>query len=172
MNEKLLFAALTEPITTYLTALGVADFPLIKANQTEVEGRVERGAYLSRVTKQTRGWQGHNTRQGITSMMQNQQDTYQIQCYTPNDPSNATQQTATDLAEIIRMILQSPQYIAGLQAQGIGMQRPTDVKPLVFKNEADQYEDYPTFEFTVSYKSSIVLPENEITSIDPDIHEV
>lgn len=172
MNEKLLFAALTAPIETYLTALGVADFPFIKANQSETEGRVLRAAYVSRITMNRRGWQKHRTRQGETGMQQFQQDTYQIQCHVPNDPADATQQTATDIAIMIQGLIQSPQYIAGLQAQGIGLQRPTDIRPLVFQNEFDQYEDYPTFDFTVSYKSSIVLPENEIDSFEPGIYGI
>lgn len=172
MNEKLLFAALTEPLTGYLTTLQVTDFPFLKANQTEPQGRVERAAYISRIATVPYGWQKHKTRQGDTSMEQNRQDTWQIQCYTPNDPANPTQQTATDLAELLRMLIQSPQYIAGLQAQGIGVQIPSAVRPLVFRNESDQYEDYPTFDFTVSYKSSIILPENQIDSFEPGIYGI
>lgn len=172
MNEKLLFAALTEPITQYLTALGITDFPILKANQTEPQGRVDRGAYVARVGTNPMGTQSQKTRQGSTTMQRMEQDRWQIQCYTPNDPANATQQTAGDLARIVQMVVQSPQYIASLHAQGIGIQWPTDILPLRFQNEGEQYEDYPTFDFTISYKSSIVLSEHEIDLIEPGIHRI
>jgi hypothetical protein len=172
MNEKLLFAALTEPLTDLLTQIGVSDLPFIKGNQSTTQGRLERAAYVTRIDRPQRGWQKHDTRQGSTTMDQMMQDTYQVQVSNPNDPANAAQLTANDLAERLRMLVQSPQYVAALRAQGIGLQIPTAIRPLVFRNESEQFEDHPTFDFTVSYKSSIILTTPEVDVIDPDIHRI
>lgn len=172
MNEKQLYTALTQPLIELLNAFGVDDLPFAQANQSTAQGRLLRCAYLSRVTTEPRGWQSQRTRQGNTSMGQYQQDTYQLMVTSPNDPANPTQLTAFDLANTLRMLVQSPQYIAALHRVNIGIQRPTAIRVPYFQNEGEQYEAHPNFEFTVSYKTSIILSENEIDDINPGIHGI
>lgn len=166
MNQKLLFAAIANPLMGLMAEVGITDLPILASYQTGENGRVLKAAYMFPVTEEPRGWQGFKTKQGVTSMTQNQQDTYQIQVFCPDDPSNETQITAIDYANILRGLIQSPQYVAELAKLNIGIQRPTGIRPTFFQNEKDEYEANPNFDFTVSHKREIVLSVGEVYNIE------
>lgn len=166
MNQKPLFAAIANPLYDYLADMGILDLPILASYQRNPNGRVLKAAYMFPIAEEPRGWQSHRTRQGITTMIQDQQDTYQIQVFSPDDPSDATQMTAIDYANLIRGIIQSPQYVAELAQQNIGIQRPTGIRPTYFQNESDEYESNPNFDFVVSHKRVISLAVGEVDAIE------
>lgn len=166
MNQKELFATIANPMLAILTRLGVTDLPIYASYQKGENGRVLKAAYMYPVAEDPRGWQSHSSRQGNTSMVQNQQDTYQLQVFSPDDATNETEKTAIDYANILRAIIQSPQYVAELAKLNIGIQRPTGIRPTYFQNENDEYEANPNFDFVVSHKREIVLTVGEVDAIE------
>lgn len=166
MNQKELFAAITEPLTALLLKLNINDLPIYASYQRGDNGRVLKAAYMYPVAEEPRGWQSHKTVQGVTSMVQNQQDTYQLQVFIPDDPTNPVQTTAIDYANTLRAIIQSPQYVAELAKSNIGIQRPTGIRPTYFQNEQDEYEANPNFDFVVSHKRELVLTVGEVETIE------
>lgn len=169
MNQKQLFAAIVNPIYSILEKLNVTDLPIYASYQRGENGRVLKAAYMYPVAEEPRGWQSHRTVQGVTTMVQNQQDTYQLQVFSPDDPNNETQTTAIDYANLLRSIIQSPQYVAELAKSNIGIQRPTGIRPTYFQNEQDEYEPNPNFDFVVSHKREIVLDVGEVDVITDGI---
>lgn len=169
MNQKQLFAAIVNPIYSLLEKLNVIDLPIYASYQRGENGRVLKAAYMYPVAEDPRGWQSHRTVQGVTTMVQNQQDTYQLQVFSPDDPTNETQMTAIDYANLLRSIIQSPQYVAELAKSNIGIQRPTGIRPTYFQNEQDEYEPNPNFDFVVSHKREIVLDVGEVDVISSGI---
>lgn len=166
MNQKELFAAIVNPILSTLALLNVNDLPIYSSYQRGSNGRILKAAYMYPIAEEPRGWQGHKTKQGVTTMVQNQQDTYQLQVFNPDDPANETQRTAIDYANILRAVIQSPQYIAELAKLNIGIQRPTGIRPTYFQNENDEYEANPNFDFVVSHKRETVLTVGEVDTIE------
>ena len=159
MNDKALQIAIRAALLDCLTEAGVTDLPVIAGNQPRVaQGRVERGCYIWPVSDTPRGWQGKtlktnpSTFQLETVETQFIQTQFQVNVFAEDDPTNTTSMTAKDLCNIVRMLIQSYKFTQAMTAVGVGVQLPSPIRAPYFVNDRDQYEQNPSFDFTVSRK--------------------
>lgn len=159
MNDKALQISIRAAMLDCLAHSGVTDLPVIAGNQpTVAQGRVARGVYFWAVSDTPRGWQGKVLRTNPETMeletveTQFIQTQFQVNVFSPDDPENTTQDTAKDLCTRLRMLIQSNRFTEAMTAVGVGVQMPSPVRAPYFVNDLDQYEQNPSFDFTVSRK--------------------
>jgi hypothetical protein len=70
------------------------------------------------------------------------------------------------------MIMQGSQFIEALKAQGFGIMRITDLRNPYFKDERDQFQASPSFDFTLSYNRTLVRDGRVISDIRIDTDRV
>lgn len=80
--------------------------------------------------------------------------------------------TANDLAMRGSSILQSDAGRHSLRVAGLGIERITDVRQPYFKNEQDQFESSPSFDFVLTYKQVDVTTTPRVEKIAVKIDRV
>jgi hypothetical protein len=73
----------------------------------------------------------------------------QISCRYRQDPLVTSTPTAPDLANMMKMFLQSRYSIAKFKAVEVAMLRVTDVRNDKFENDLHQFESFPSFDITL-----------------------
>lgn len=81
----------------------------------------------------------------------------------PEAADFATVPTAGDLARRASSILQSDKNRELLRLAGIGIERITDVREPGFKDDSDEFEYSPSFDFTVNFDQADVTEIDVIT---------
>lgn len=76
--------------------------------------------------------------------------TFRIQTLVLQSPK-APSYTAADLADEVASLLQSDNARATMNAQGVGILRITDISNGYFKDDRDNFEAIPAFDFTLLY---------------------
>ena len=168
MNDKALQIAIRAALLDCLTHAGITNLPVIAGNQPRVtQGREARAVYFWPVSDTPRGWQGRarqvnpQTMQLETVEAQYIQTQFQVNVFTPDDPTNTTSDTAKDLCNTVRMIVQSLRFIEAMSSIGVGVQIPSSVRAPFFVNDLDQYEQNPSFDFMVSRKITLTQQTKE-----------
>lgn len=87
---------------------------------------------------------------------------FQFDALAQQDPSDINSLTAGDIVTIAADLLQSYDALRNLRANGVNIERVTDVRPSYFINDKDRNESSPSFDLTVTY---IHEYEKEIPSI-------
>lgn len=80
--------------------------------------------------------------------------------------------TASDMLNDVAMIMQSDSFIKVLKANGIGILRIGEIRNPYFKDDRDQFQAMPSFDFIVSYNRSINRTGKVISAYDLDIKRV
>jgi len=176
MNEKALKILLVRELTAGLVRAGIT-LPVIAGNQPTTQGREDAGIYFFPIADAAAGWQIRNYGTNTLPLMpmtdtQIVETTFQVEALVPDDPSDLAQVTALDALHVARMVIGSLPFVEALRADGVGVQRPTNVRTPYFTNDRDQFEMSPSFDFTVSHKRSIIQSINSIDSMSVDIHSV
>ena len=73
----------------------------------------------------------------------------------PSPPALKPRYTAGDLVAYAAAVLQSDAGREQLQAGGVGIERITDIRQPYFKDERDQFEASPSFDFTLDFNWSL-----------------
>lgn len=92
---------------------------------------------------------------------QQYESTFQLNALSTQDPDDLAQPTAADLLNYAAYIMQSMATIATLNAQDIGIERITQVRNVPFKDDRDQFEYSPSFDFVLTHKQ-IVTTEIDV----------
>lgn len=95
----------------------------------------------------------------VNTSTQWMEGTFQIGAFAwrdPNEPDFLTLPAAMDYCEAAADVLQSDDGLAALGVERIRPLRVTDIRTVPWKNEADQYEFFPSFDLTLSYPRVIV----------------
>lgn len=103
------------------------------------------------------GWQKRNYNiQGNNANHKEQQMTeltFQVQGFIKQHPNL----TAGDLIRITRMIVNSLPFIESMRKMGIGIQRASEIRRAPIVNEGNSYEHNPSFDFNVTFSSTLSL---------------
>lgn len=129
-------------------------------------GDVPHGAQKSTTT--------HNVGTGetIDTSMQRMRISYQVQGFAPANKTDLTQLRAADVVKLALMLLKSPRFIKALKVNGMGIETIASTKPNFVVNDKAQFEAGPSFDFTMSYRRSIIQQSAIITTADIAIHRV
>lgn len=178
MNDKPLQILLRSELLKGFARYGVEGLPVIVGYPPVTTGKRQRACYFFKVSKAARGWQQRSrttdpaTLQLTTQELQFWESLFQVQIFNPEDVNDMTQQTAEDLTEIARMIVQSQPFIKAMTAAGVGVQQPSSIRSPFFENEHGQFEANPSFDFTVSHKRVIIQSTDSIDKMELNIRRV
>lgn len=95
------------------------------------------------------------TSQMVHTELQQYETTFQISALATQDPKTPTQYTASDILNLIAYILQSSVAIAVFEAQGVGIERVTQVRNPYFLDDRQRNEAAPNLDFTMTHKQII-----------------
>lgn len=81
--------------------------------------------------------------------------TFQISTLAIQNPEDLTLPTASDIANYMKQYIGSRHVSSLFQAASMGILRVTDVRNPYFKDDRNQFEAHPTFDFTVLHNRQI-----------------
>lgn len=69
------------------------------------------------------------------------------------DPSDISELTPDDVAELVSDLLVDPYIIKKLRQDGVRVQERSSIRPLFFVNESERYENMASFDLFVTYET-------------------
>ncbi len=173
MLDNPLIILLLSTINAQLAAAGIADTPIVQADQPTQQGVFTSPAgYLHKLGDVRRGspqrsdiWDPMAETE-VHTESQVYETTFQISTLAIQTPGNLTQKTASDIANALAYILQSETTIETLNAQGVGMLKISDVRNPYFKDDRDRFEASPNLDFTVCHNQTIITTAPIATDVN------
>lgn len=165
-------------MTAMLTEQGHPEVEVVTSFQTDNQGRLDGPVlYFAEVADDPYGAQKTATTKTVDDEIvdvsaQRMRITFQVQGFAPVNKTDLTVLRASDVVKMALMLLKSPPFLKALKAQNMGIERIPTTKPNFVVNDRAQYEAGPMFEFTLSYKRSIIQKSAVITTADIAIHRV
>lgn len=142
-------------------------------NQPTTQGRIAGPVlYFSAINEQRYGWQYARTEyKPLTQELEREESqwlrtTYQVTALSPQDPSNLLLPTPKDLLRAASIIINGQSFVQAIHAQGVGVERVTDLRNPYFVNDNGQFEASPSFDFTVTRKTAIIQEQPAFESVE------
>lgn len=176
-NElKVLLVATLEPL---LVAQG---FPLLRVTaeyQSTTQGRIPDPAIYyalgdaTPVGAQGRSYKYDNvTDTGATIEHQWYRSTFTIAGLSEDDPTDLTRPTAADLTSLCLMLVKSQAFVTALATVQVGLETPAAIRNPKFLNDQGQFEDNPSFDFTVTHQRRIIQTTHGLKAIEANFLRV
>lgn len=179
MTNNQIAAFFRTQMLAMLAEQGHSDVNVTTSFQTDNQGRLDGPVlYFAEIADDPYGAQKTGTSkdigtdQIIDTSMQRMRITFQVQGFAPVDKTDLTKLRAADVIKLALMLLKSPPFIKALKENGMGIEKIPSTKPNFVVNDRAQYEAGPMFEFTLSYRRSIIQKSAAITTADIAIHRV
>lgn len=97
---------------------------------------------------------------GVLTMLHTEtcqyETTFQISALSTQNPASTTQKTAADLVNYAAYVLQSAVAVQTFEDDGVGILDVKDVRNTPFKDDRDQFEYGPSFDFVMTHKQTII----------------
>lgn len=162
-----------------LAEQGHPEIDVTSSFQTDNQGRLDGPVlYFAETGDDPHGGQKTGTSKDIATdqiidtSMQRMRVTFQLQGFAPVNKTDLSVLRASDIIKLALMLLKSPPFIRALKNNNMGIEKIASTKPNFVVNDRAQYEAGPMFEFTMSYKRSIIQKSAIITTADIAIHRV
>jgi hypothetical protein len=97
---------------------------------------------------------------------------FQVDARSIQNPANTDQLTATDLARVVANILQSDLAVKILRSSDVYITKISKVRNLQVKNDFDNFESCPSFDFTLLHTDINLTEEFYLTGFENNIHRV
>lgn len=173
MTETQLFILVKGILDAYFTANGPVGVTVEQANQPRIAGRTEGASVLlgNQPMRRYGSLRRNDTWDGDTMMhteTQQMERTFQCGALLQPDPTSPTTVpgfTAGDLVLASSQALQSDVGLLALQTAGVQIYRITDIRQPAFKDDRDEFEYSPSFDFTLTF-------ENVYTSETPSTADI
>lgn len=98
--------------------------------------------------------------------------TFQISALAAQDPKDTNSLTASDLVNITSEILQLDSTIEELKDNDVGILRITDIRNPIFTDDRDQFEESPSFDFTLRHFQDREFTIDYVSTIEGQIYNV
>lgn len=168
------FAATTTPPSPIPTGLEVK-----QANQPTQQGvPVGPVIFMTKLPDNRYGFRGTSdiwdaeAQKKYHTETQQYESTFQLNCLITQDPTDTAQPTQIDVLNYAAYIMQSDATIRTLQAQGIGIERVSQIRQTPFQDERDRFEYSPSFDFVLTHKQSVTSEIDVLQSIELNIYEI
>jgi len=104
------------------------------------------------------------------SVSQKYESTFQID--TMIRKTTATTITNSDYLNAVAMIMNSIDFIKTIKSKGITMLRITEVRDPYFKDDKNQFQSNPSFDFTIVYNRAMLSTVKKISTVEHKIKGV
>lgn len=98
--------------------------------------------------------------------------TFQVSALSAQDPRNTNSLTSSDLVNLTSEILQLDSAIQQLEQNEIGILRITDIRNTMFTDDRGQFEESPSFDFTLRHIQDRLLDIDYISTIESGLYRV
>lgn len=180
MKENELKALMRATLIAGLASSGYAGIKVKQSYQPTTQGREQAPTLyywqLSGPTKVGKAWHLQEydvtTDSVITTQVQNVLTTFQLQATAPVSVTDTSLPTPGDIALAAAQVVESWPFIAELQANGAGICNTTAIRPMQIQNDQDEFEDVPSFDFTVAHQDIIILTGPTLQGTELNIQRV
>ncbi|UNY40196.1 hypothetical protein KLEP174_gp14 [Pseudomonas phage vB_PcuM_ KLEP17-4] len=172
MNDNQLTALIRTQLLAGLSRLSLTS-EVLGNQQPTTQGRTTVATlYFSAINEQRYGWQYSRTEfLPLTETLEREEaqwvrTTYQVTALAPQDPSDLTIPTPKDLLRSASLIINGQSFVQAMTAQGVGIERVTELRNPYFVNDQGQFEASPSFDFTVTRKEAIIQEQPAFESVE------
>lgn len=103
----------------------------------------------------------------VDTDFQRVETTFQITALVRQIPTaTTTQKTASDYLNIASMYMQGREFINALQSAGVAILKIGDIRNPYFKDDRDQFEASPSFDFTLMYNRTMIRDGKAVELIE------
>lgn len=162
MLDNQLIALIISTLVAGEATAGIAGTPIAQAFQPTQQGvNTQPTAFIYKIADKRYGyprWEDvWNPDTSAIDHVESQQyeTTFQLSALATQNPKTPNQYTASDICNLCAHILQSAAGVQTLQAQGVGIERVTDVRNPPFQDDRSRFEFNPSFDFVVTHKQVI-----------------
>lgn len=109
----------------------------------------------------------------VDTDVQRMETTFQVTALVRQIPATTTTQpTASDYINIAAMYMQSREFINMIQADGVAITKIGDIRNPYFKDDKNQFEASPSFDFTLIHNRSLIRDGRGIESVEFNIRGI
>jgi hypothetical protein len=160
MTDNELIRLFLPIIQANLISASYVDVVVKQFNQPTQQGiNTTPTVYFSKISDHRYGYLGRfNQYNQLTDRIDHEEiqmyeTTFQIMALVLQNPANPSY-TAADLVNEVAAILQSDSTIDTLATANVGILRITDIRNPYFKDDRDQFEASPSFDFTLTHRQT------------------
>lgn len=110
--------------------------------------------------------------QMVHTELQQYETSFQISTLSTQDPSNVSQYTASDVANLIAHIIQSQASVMTFQANNVGIERVTEVRNPPFTDDRQRFEYSPSFDFVMTHKQILSIDVPIVNTTEFDVYPI
>lgn len=170
MLDNQLIALVIQVVLEGESTAGIPGTPLKQAFQPTLQGvNTQPTAYLHKVGDRRVGfvfrsdvWDA-DAGQMVHTEQQVYETTFQVSALATQDPKTPAQYTASDVLNLLASILQSSAAIEAFEAEGVGIERISEVRNPYFMDDRQRYEACPSLDFTLSHSQIIATTTPVVT---------
>lgn len=107
-----------------------------------------------------------------TAEDQQYQTTVQFSAWIPQDPSNTSSLTESDILNMVSGIMQSDAMLTAFRAAGVGILRVADVRNPYIVDERDRFEAVPTFDIDLTHTRTRTTTTPAVVAYEANISRV
>ncbi len=96
--------------------------------------------------------------------------TFQVNALAPQNPDQPYLLTASDLLNLVAILLQSDATRQTLQAHEIGIYRVRDLRQIYFVDDRDQFSASPSFDFTLTHSRTLKSRVPMVQSFESNLY--
>ena len=159
VNDNDILAIIIGILKAGFSALGITDVSVLQSYQPTMQGvPTGKAVFIHKINAPRYGYPGtkdaYNSGNSDfdTKTLNWRSPTFQIDGLAPQDPTDTTLLTASDLVEIAADIMQFQSTVQTLWESGIGIKRISELRPSYFIDDRREHEQSPSFDFTISYQ--------------------
>lgn len=180
MLDAALFKLIIETVRQQLVFARIPGVTLDQAYQPVRQGvnKVQPSAYVMKLFDKRDGspsqeyiWDEDKQLETKT-ITQQMLTTFQITALNTPDPNNPTQYTASDIANLLAAILQSPTTVEMFRIHDVGILNITEVRNPFFSDDRDRWEASPSFDFVIAHKQTLSGTSPTITDVNFNIYPI
>jgi len=177
MLDNAMYQIVLPIIRTGLTARGLSDVVVTQSDQPTHQGAVSaRAVYLFKIGNEPFGYPRRDDVWGGAAEIHTEEQwdeaTFQISALVTENPADSNSLTASDIVNIVKNIMQSDATRATLKNAGLGILRIASVRNPILKDDRDNFEASPSFDFILTDISTDTSVSPVANSVVFNIHRV
>lgn len=100
------------------------------------------------------------------------ESTYQLSAWVPQDPTNTSQLTESDILNEVSCIIQTDTVMAAFRTAGVGILRVTDIRNPYIVDDRDRFEAVPSFDVVLTHNRSIVTTNPAVVTYEANLSRI
>lgn len=170
MLDNELFRLIIGTMNAQLVLAGIPGVPIAQANQPTQQGvTIQPAAWLYKLGDVEQGYPektyAYVNGAEVYTQKQVLKTMFQLSALATQNPAVTTQFTASDILNIMSMVLQSDVTIQTFSAVGVGILDIKDIPNPYFTDDRGRFEASPNLSFSITHTRTITYPATYVTDV-------